>query len=171
MSVSAEDVLENAPHMRVLVCRTCTSLDEIPDWEGSPDTDPFLKPVADKHGAHHEGQLFRLPIGLWLMEDTKKKIIEQVRGGGTGLAAIDPAFYDTRNQFQEDAMACFSLHLRPKGQCPDFRSERKQLNPDTKADRKAAGLRNEPSGPKVYLCDFCPVRSYNEQKHFDQFKI
>ena len=93
-------------------------MDEIPDWEGRVEDDPYLQVVVDKHGPSHEGQLFRLPIGLWLMEDAKKHIIEQVRGGSKGLAAFDPEYYNTRSTFMEDAQKCYQLHLRPKASAP-----------------------------------------------------
>ena len=164
---TTQESTPDIPHMRILVCRSCTTVDEIPDWEGRVEDDPYLQVVVDKHGPSHEGQLFRLPIGLWLMEDAKKHIIEQVRGGSKCLAAFDPEYYNTRSTFMEDAQKCYQLHLRPKGQCPEFRSERKQLLPNTKAERKEAGLPLTPTGPKAYLCDFCPVRVYNEKKIFE----
>lgn len=161
---TTDDAMANVPHMRILVCRTCTTVDEIPDWEGRPEDDPYLKNIVDKHGISHKGQLFRLPIGLWLKEDTKRHIVEQVKGVSKGLAAFDPEFYNVRNQFGEDALKCYGEHQRPKGQCPEFRQEHKQLNPNTKVERKEAGLTLTPTGPKVYLCDFCPVRTFNEKK-------
>lgn len=158
--------VEEIPHMRVLYCKTCGTLEEVPDWQDGPQSDPYLSPLVDKHGETHQGQLFRLPIGLWLMDDSKRQIIEQIKGGTgqLGLGVVDESFYDTRNTFQEDAAVCYQKHLRPQGQCPDFRSESKRLIPATAQDRKDAGLAPLTSGPKVYLCDFCVVRMYNEKK-------
>jgi len=71
--------------------------------------------------------------------------------------------------FHEDAMTCWGQHNRPKEQCPDYKSDKKQLKPDTAAERKDAGL-DKPGtkGPKIYLCDFCPVKMYNQKKAFTE---
>lgn len=157
---------KDLPHLRVLHCLTCGTLDEIPDYEGRPSEDAELNYVVDKHDhGSHKGMLYRVPIGFWLQEPIKRQIIEQIKGGGSkGLGEVDPSYYDTRNTFQDDAMACYSAHLRPKEGCPDFHSEKKVLLPDTKAERKEAGLPIRPTGPKRYLCDFCPVRMHVERK-------
>jgi hypothetical protein len=168
-AVVKEDAMAQYPHMRVLFCDTCRTIEELPDWEGHPDDDPYLPAVAGRHGPSHTGPgLFRLPIGLWLMEDSKKSIIEQVKGGGKGLAQFDPSFYDTQNTFKEDAAKCYSLHLRPVGACPDWQSKRKELLPDTKAERKDAGVSLRPTGPKVWLCSYCVVRNFYERKVNEQ---
>lgn len=163
MDTTTKEAYSDAPHMRLLVCRTCKVLEELPDWQGHPDDDPFLGTIVQKH-PDHKGQLFRLPIGLWLMEEAAKVISKQIIGGSEGLAAFDEKFYDTRNTFQEDAMSCFKAHNSPEGQCPDFNSEKKELKPDTGKDRKDAGLPILRVGPKVHLCSFCPVRLFNERK-------
>ena len=155
---------ENVPHMRLLRCLTCNSFDELPDYQGPPEYDTTLSYVVDKHGPNHQGQLYRLPIGFWVQEEYRRRIIEQIRGGSSGLAEFDSSYYDVQNTFRDDAMACYKKHLRPKEGCPDWRHSSKELNPDTKAERKEAGLSLTPTGPKVYICDFCPVRSYYERK-------
>ncbi len=167
MTILPEQDMEKYPHMRVLYCRTCDVFEEMPDWVDGPNTDPYLPPIAEgKHAGHLAGGLFRVPIGLWLMEDQKRHIIDQIKGGdgAKGLGVVDESFYDTRNTFQEDAGVCYQKHLRPTGQCPDFRSESKRLKPSTSQDRKDLGLQPLETGPRVYLCDFCVVRMYNERK-------
>jgi hypothetical protein len=61
-------------------------------------------------------------------------------------------------------MICYSQHLRPKGACPDFNAESKRLMPDTKAERKEAGLDPKRGLPIIHLCSFCPVRSFYDSK-------
>lgn len=158
------DQYNDVPHMRLLRCLTCNTFDELPDYEGPSEHDTTLAYVVERHGEDHQGQLFRLPIGFWLQEEYRRRIIEQIRGGSAGLAEFDKSYYDTRNTFQDDAMACYKQHLSPKEGCADWRSSNKELKPDTKAERKEAGLTLTPTGPKVYICDFCPVRSYYERK-------
>ena len=155
------------PQIRLLVCRTCKSIEELPDYDGSPETDTLLNISVGRHQRPepHLGILMKFPFKYWAVPKIKEEIVKQIRGGSTGLDVISDNFYETKSQFAEDAMNCWGLHLRPKGQCPDYKSDKKVLKPDTAADRKEAGLSMEVGGPKVYLCDFCPVKSYNMRKH------
>lgn len=144
----------DVPHMRLLVCRTCKTIDELPDYEGRPENDDLLNVLVERH-PDHIGALFRVPIGFWLDEGVKAKIVSQLTEGSKGLAEIVPEHYDLKNTFMEDAMTCFKKHQRPSEGCPDWRHDSKVLLPNTKADRKAEGLPLTPVGPKRYLCDFC----------------
>lgn len=158
------------PHIRLLACFTCKTIDEIPDWDGPAEYDTLLQLTLDKHDTHHEGRLFKVPLKYMIVPKIKEAIVQQIMQNVTkGLDVFGTDFYDTRMTFAEDAMKCYGLHLRPKGQCPDFRTERKRLVPKTAAERKDAGL-SAPSltGPKVYLCDFCPVRMYNEHRRNEE---
>lgn len=148
--------------MRVLVCRTCRNLEELPDFQGRPEDDVFLNYVVQEH-PDHMGQLFRLPIGIWLIEEARNTLIKQLMGHNEGLAAFDPKFYEVRNTFKEDALICYKAHRRPKGGCPDFNSDKKLLFPETKAERKDAGISTK-ERPAIHLCSFCPVRLYYEKK-------
>lgn len=149
--------------MRLLFCKTCRTIDELPDYDGPNAYDDSLNYLVDKHGSSHEGQMYRIPIGFWLQDEVKRKVIDQIKGGSTGLATVDSQFYDTSNTFREDALKCYELHLRPKGQCSEYMSDKKALRPDTDAERKDAGLSPyaKSGGPKTKLCQFCPVHQYN----------
>ena len=158
--------IEQEPYIRLLVCRTCKSIDELPPYDGPEGGDVLLEITVERHGENHIGTLYNVPALHWQSKTMNAAIREQVTNGATGLDAFGTNFYATRMQFHEDAMTCFGQHNRPKGQCPDFRSEKKRLLPSTKAERKEVGLadpKNAP-GPKVYLCDFCPVRTFNARK-------
>jgi len=155
------------PQIRVLVCRNCKTIEELPDYDGDPATDTLLNILVSQHQkpVEHVGLLLKFPLKYWAVPKIQDEIVKQIRGGSEGLDAFQTNFYATKNQFAEDAMSCFSDHLRPKGQCPDYKSDKKLLKPNTDADRKEAGLEKAgKTGPKVYLCDFCPVKSYNMQK-------
>lgn len=159
------------PDMRVLWCLVCDTLEELPLFDGDPDNDVLLEILVQRHqfpsGEPHKGHLLRVPQLQWENIEIRKRIIEQMKAGGSkGLAEFDERFYESRDTFKEDAMACYSAHLRPKGACPDWRSEKKMLLPDTKAERKDAGLPDpkKAPGPKRYLCDFCPVSSFYAAK-------
>lgn len=155
------------PEMRVLWCLVCDTLEELPLFDGKPEDDHLLEILVQRHvfpsGEPHKGHLFRVPQLQWEDAEIRKRIIEQVKGGGSkGIDEFDAKFYDTKNTFKEDAMTCYSRHLRPKADCADYKTEKMMLLPDTKAERKDAGLPDpkKAPGPKNYLCDFCPVHSY-----------
>jgi hypothetical protein len=156
---------EQEPHFRLLVCRTCKTIDELP----SADQDPgnvLLEITVERHGEDHIGLIYNVPAVIWMSEQMRPQVIQQIQGGGSsGLDVFGTQFYATRMQFGDDAMACYKQHNSPQGQCPDYKSEKKVLKPKTEKERRDAGLSTAPSGPKVYLCDFCPVKSYNMKKH------
>jgi len=154
------------PKVRILQCFDCGTLEELPDFDGPPEYDVLLEFALSHHetgGHRHVGKLYDVEERVWRMTSLRDQIIEQMKGGSKGLAAFDPAFYTVRDTFKEDAMLCFNLHLRPQEGCGDYRSDRKRLLPDTKAERKEVGLSME-SAPKRWLCDFCPVSAYYERK-------
>ena len=156
----------NSPEIRVLYCMVCQTMEELPLYDGPPESDHLLQILLDHHlfpsGEPHRGHLFRMPQLQWEQESIRKKIIEQVKGGGSkGIDEFDATFYDTKNTFKEDAMACYNKHLRPTDGCQDFNSPSKRLLPNTKAERREAGLPDpaKAPGPKNYLCQFCPIET------------
>jgi len=159
---------KDEPMIRVLVCRNCKTIEEMPDYDGDPEYDTLLNILVAKHQkpTEHIGLLLKFPVKYWAVPKIQEAIVAQIKGGSSGLDAFQTNFYSTKNQFAEDAMECFRDHLRPKGQCADYKSDKKLLKPDTDAERKEAGLaKSGKTGPKVYLCDFCPVKSFNMTQH------
>jgi len=159
------EIKDNGPKLRILYCWNCKSLEELPDFEGHPDDDVLLQVLIDKHesaGIKHAGSLFKIGLSIWEQEHKRKQIIEQIRDKvGGGLDNLDKGFYETRATFHEDAMKCYNAHLRPKDSCADWAHESKRLLPKTDDLRKDAGLESvaKANSTKVYLCDFCPVKS------------
>lgn len=156
---------EIGPQIRLLVCRTCKVIEELPDYEGNPDHDVTLQVMCERHtdsmGTAHVGNLIKVPIKYWARSEVQKEIRRQISEGSGGLNEMDQQFYDSRSTFHEDAMSCFRKHNRPAGRCPDWKASSKRLVPKTAADRKEAGLAKPgEAGPKVYLCDFCPAKTY-----------
>lgn len=168
IDLKAAQYNKDEPMIRLLVCRNCKTIEELPDWDGDPRDDVLLNISVQKHQVptEHIGLLMKFPVKYWVVPKIQEEIVKQIRGGSEGLDVFQTKFYETRSTFGEDAMSCFREHLRPKGQCPDYKSEKKMLKPDTKSERKDAGMDKyeRSSGPKVYLCDFCPVKSYNMEK-------
>lgn len=155
------------PQIRLLVCRTCKSAEELPDWEGRPEDDVLLQISVERHQKPepHMGQLFKFPVKYWARPDVKESIMNQIRqGGSSGLDVFGTNFYETKSTFAEDAMKCWHLHNQTTD-CADYKSERKLLKPGTEQDRRDAGL-SAHEVPKVYLCDFCPYKSVVQKKAF-----
>ena len=159
----------DGPQIRLLFCFNCKSLEELPDFEGNPRDDYLLEILIERHesaGVKHAGQLMKVPLQLWSVETVKEEITKQIYAkGAPGFDALMPGFYDTKATFAEDAMACWKQHLQPKGQCPDYGSEKKRLIPNTVKERKELGLSPATEGgPRIFLCQFCPVHVYNVRK-------
>lgn len=160
-----KEIVDNGPKIRILYCWNCKSIEELPDYEGNPDDDHLLAIIIEPHvttGVQHKGSLFKIGVKIWSVESQRKEIIKQMREQiSGGLANLDPDYYTTRATFHEDALKCFSKHLRPEDSCPDWKADSKRLLPKTDAERKDAGLMSakQSAGTRVYLCDFCPVKS------------
>jgi hypothetical protein len=155
----------DGPVIRLLYCLVCGSIEELPMHHGPAETDVLLQISVEKHvfpsGEPHKGKLFILPVKTWADNKQKKAIIDQLKGGGSsGLADVDPTYYDTKMTFHEDAMKCWQAHNRPGDQsvgCSDYQSESKRLLPSTEKERRDLGLPSaSESGLKVYTCQFCP---------------
>lgn len=165
-----ERKMHDGPVLRLVMCLVCNTVDELPPFEGPPEQDYLLQIVVEKHvfpsGEPHKGKMFILPVQTWAHEESRKAIIQQLRGGGSeGLDAMTEGkdYYSTKMQFAEDAMECWKYHMRPDANhgCNDYESPQKRLLPATIKERKEAGLpdpANAP-GPKVYTCHFCPFHS------------
>lgn len=170
--IGTRDIAHDGPVIRLLFCFECNTVDELPPFEGPPEHDYLLEMTAEKHeypsGERHKGKLFILPVKTWAHVDSRKAIIEQLKGAGArGLDALTPDgdYYSTRMTFADDAMDCWKRHLRPgdgaSAGCNDYETPPKRLLPTTVKERREAGLpdpANAP-GPKVYLCHFCPFHS------------
>ena len=62
-------------------------------------------------------------------------------------------------------MKCWMQHNQTKD-CNEYKSDHKLLQPGTSVERASLGLEKEAKGPKVYLCDYCPIKSIVQEKAF-----
>jgi len=153
--------------IRLLACKDCRTIEELPDFNGPPEYDTILSYVLAErhqppHAPAHIGQLFKVDKRHWQDPSASQQISEQIAqrlgGGETGLGHT---FYDTKNNLVADAFACWKRHNKNRA-CPDYKSDSKLLTPDTKGERKEEGMSKfvpGQSGPKRWLCEFCPVHS------------
>lgn len=156
-----------AEQVRLLQCNTCKSLEMLPDYEGDPRGDVLLETLVSRHvfpdGSRHFGNLHRLEKRHWDTESTRKEITAKIREE-SGHTGFDLSFYEAKATFQDDAFVCWAQHNR-NPYCNDYKSDSKELKPDTSTDRKAAGIEkyHASGGARRYLCEFCPVDSLVKQ--------
>lgn len=166
----------NEPMMRLLICAKCKMVDEVPTYdgpEGGENTvqyDLSLKFFVDQHlerGCTNQDDrtLAKLPTKYWIIPKVKESIMNQIQEGSKGLDVFGTNFYATKENFTSDAMSCWIAHKQTKD-CGDYKSDSKLLKAGTAKERLAAGLEKESNGPKVYLCDYCPVKSIVQEKAF-----
>lgn len=138
--------------MRLLLCRDCRSIEELPDFEGQPENDVLLDNLVQRHrfpnGEEHVGGLAHVEDADWEDEHRRKAILNEINNTSK-QTGFQGDYYDSKNTYQEDAMKCFRKHKRPEGFCIDWKSEKKRIGDPMK----------NPMAPKVFLCDFCPVAS------------
>ena len=170
------EVDPNEPHMRVLKCGKCRTIEEVPDYDGpeggenTMEYDYFLKFFTDDHvnkGCTREDfTMFRFPTRFWIVPKVKEGIVAQLQEGAQGLDVFGTSFYDTKSNFQADAMACWIKEHNQTKDCGDYKTDKKKLQPGTAKERMGLGL--EESKSKVYLCDFCPVKSLVQKKAYSK---
>ena len=164
-SGAVREIKDSGPQLRIFYCWNCKSFEELPDYQGRPEDDTLLALLVERHqsaGVAHACTPFRVGVRLWSVERIRNAIIKQIREQTNGgLDELDPTYYATRSMFYEDAMQCYVKHLRPQDSCPEWMDEKKRLVPNTAAERKDIGLAppTVSQATKVYLCDFCPVKS------------
>lgn len=176
------DDLENE-YILLLVCKTCKSIEEIPysktgkylgDGKYDQENNPFLEEIVGPHSRKGcFGMLTDINFVYWMTPKIKAALVEQIKKQFTGdspfaagLDVFGTNFYDLKDTYSADAMSCWKVHNQPKGQCADYKVERKVLTPNTAAERKEAGM--GASTAKMFLCDFCPVKMYNQRKAYQE---
>lgn len=174
--LKSAEVDPNEPHMRLLKCIKCRSIEEVPDYDGpeggenTMEFDLTQKFFTDQHVrkgcARDDFITIKFPTRFWIIPKVKEGIVAQLKDGAQGLDVFGTSFYDTKNNFTADAMTCWIKEHNQKTDCEDYKHDKKLLKPDTSAERLAAGLEKESRGPKVYLCDYCPVKSKVQEKAF-----
>ena len=146
--------------LRLLICHTCKSIEEVPDFEGCPDDDVLLEHALGPHrfptGLEHIGNLAVVSKADWEDHNRRRSIEAEIKSAVEKNTGLPTEFYATKNQFQADALKCYTQHHRPKEGCIDYCDSSKRLGNPTKAGWQA--------GPRVFLCSFCPVESYVQMR-------
>ncbi|CAB4174817.1 hypothetical protein UFOVP965_82 [uncultured Caudovirales phage] len=176
----AEDF--ESERFNLLICKTCQTIEELPytktgeymgEGKYKQDDNPYVDAAARKHGPDHVGApLVDVLQGHWMTPKVKAGVVEQLRetffgrGAAQGLDVFGTNFYGLKDTYSQDAMSCWKIHNSPKGQCPDYKVDRKLLSAGTEKERAAEGLNK--STIRVFLCDFCPVKMYNQKRAYEE---
>lgn len=167
----------------LLVCKTCKTIQELPyqktgEYLGDGKYSQVDNPFLEEANAPHErkgcvGALVDINWVYWMTPKVKESIVAQIKQQFTsnspftsGLDVFGTGFYDLKDTYSADAMSCWKIHNSPKGQCADYKTDRKLLSAGTDQERAKEGLGK--STIKVHLCDFCPVKMYNQQKAYKE---
>lgn len=189
MAVLLDKPKPDEPQVRLLVCRKCQSVEEIPDYEGPVEGDALLERVVSKHqkdcgaamvggekpevASQQDRFLVKVKREDWNNERIKKEILNRLSMSGTGF---EEKVYGVKNTWQADAMECFNAHRRPE-QCIDYKDKSKRigngfLTDEEKSLKKSSGLftglTQRRQQQTVFLCDFCPVKSGVQTKVFSE---
>lgn len=149
--------------IRILICHTCESVEELPWYEGPSERDDTLNYRASFHrfpdGNAHFGNLATVKEDDWAKKTVRREIVKKISAmNSPGKAeGLGQSYYDVKSNFQQDALSCWKQHGRTLN-CDDFMSDKKRLYPDTRAERKDAGL-SVKERPVTWLCNFCPMQS------------
>lgn len=169
------DVDPNEPHMRLLKCMKCRSIEEVPDYDGpeggenTAEYDLTMKFFTDQHVSKNckrdDFVIYKFPTRFWVIPKVKESIEQQLKEGAQGLDVFGTNYYTTKENFSADAMQCWIKEHNQTQDCADYKSDKKLLKAGTDKERMALGLELN-KGPKVYLCDYCPVKSLVQRKAF-----
>lgn len=163
--------------IRLLFCTTCKTVEELPAYSGNPENDTWLREKEKNHllpsgtGFHGEYHIGRIERSVWMANKNSilKQAAEQFTTPGMG-AGLGQAMYDAKDNYSIDAMKCWRVDHQRTTNCGDYMSQKKRILPDTRADRKAAGVDSK-NRPAIYLCQFCPYHQVVQQrKASDAFK-
>lgn len=168
---------ETKPKVRLLICHSCSSIDELPWYDGPGDYDDTLNYRVAEHrypnGDPHIGILATVLEEDWAKQNYRDAIRDKIaEESGISLpgqsAGMGETYYDVKSNFGQDASDCWKKHGKPgsshKFSCEDYQHSSKLLLADTRAERKEAGLDTR-ARASTYLCSFCPYQSMVMQRY------
>jgi hypothetical protein len=163
--------------LRLLICEHCGSVEEMPDYAGPWQSDTWLNEKLKNHllpsgeKTHGNAHVARIDASDWMShrQDIVAKMASEFTMPGQG-AGFGQTYYDTKDNFSADAMQCWRVEHNRTTNCGDYKSDKKRLLPDTRAERKELGL-DPRTRPNTFLCDFCPYNSIVMQRRAsEEFK-
>jgi hypothetical protein len=158
--------------LRLLVCKTCNSIQPLPDYEGPIDHDETLLARVAEHQypgpaptRGHELELGRVSEASWNDPEKQAQMLGEIKknvGVGKG-AGLGNEAYAVRDNFAADAMKCWRFEHGRTSNCDDYMSDKKKILADSRAERKDLGL-DPKTRASIKLCQFCPYHSVVMQR-------
>jgi hypothetical protein len=167
--------------MRLLYCKTCATLEEVPELGRelkSGEVDPLVEGLVLKHTArdpmgHGDSHLQASPFRLAAVEDDewqndRERVIKLLNSENKKVG-FDAWVYEATNTYAEDALRCYSDHHRPKEGCIDYWDESKRIGRPTAEGRAVLAEEYKLGQSDPHLCQYCPVQTYvTTQVNFKQ---
>jgi len=151
--------------VRLLCCRKCKTLEELPDFSGRHEDDRLLNELVRRHNAqdftgHQDGAV----ATLMHIEDRhwdlyRDQIIAKINEAAK-QTGFDGWFYEAHNTYKEDALRCYSQHHRPKQGCIDYWDDSKRIGRPTSEGRKVVKSLYKLGERDPHLCQWCPVHTF-----------
>jgi len=142
--------------IRLLICHSCRSVDELPAFHGRPEDDVLLEDLIARHvfpdGNEHMGKLAEIEEADWRDSYRRNAILEQIKAAVEKSSGFPTEWYATKSTYQDDALKCYKKHGRPDQGCIDYCDSKKRIGNPTRSGWQA--------GPRVFLCHFCPVETW-----------
>jgi hypothetical protein len=155
--------------IRLLICSTCRTVEELPPYSGDPRGDTWLRTKETEHllpskeKMHGDVRVGRIERSDWLShkDDILTKMAAEMTAPGSG-AGLGQAMYDAKDNYSVDAMKCWRVDHKRTQNCGDYMTQKMRILPDTKAERKSEGVTTQ--RPAIHLCQFCPYHQIVEQR-------
>lgn len=120
----------------------------------------LLEHLLEKHkfpnGLEHIGKLADVVEADWRDSYKRNMILEKIKEATATSTGFSSEFYATKQTYLDDALKCYSRHGRPKEGCGDYCDGDKRIGNPTRVGWE--------TGPRVFLCHFCPVESYIQMR-------
>jgi hypothetical protein len=158
--------------MRLLYCRTCSSLEEVPDLDhelGEGEVDPLVEYLVQKHTerdpmGHGDVSMQTSPFRLPVVDDEEWKnnraqVIKVINESNKSVG-MDGWVYEATSTYAVDAGKCYNAHNRPKEGCIDWWDDSKRIGRPTAMGKSALKEGYKLGQNDPHLCQWCPVFTY-----------
>lgn len=155
--------------MRLLTCKACRSIEELPDYDGKNEVDPYVEGLIEKHTkkdpmAHGGERLHYSPFMLRTVDEIewalhREQIIDKLNEEAK-TTGFDGWAYESMNTYADDAMKCYSQHGRPKQGCRDYWSDEKRIGRPTELGKAVLKEAPKLGEGDPHLCQWCPVHTW-----------
>lgn len=156
--------------IRLLICEHDGAVEELPDYEGPWQNDTWLNEKLTHHmlpsgeKTHGNVHVARIDQSDWIShrDDIVNKMAAEFTIPGKG-AGLGQTFYDVKDNYSHDALKCWVQGHNRTTDCGDYMSSKMKVLPDTRAERKAAGV-DYKNRPGFFLCELCPYHQILQQR-------